>query len=1087
MRERLSIPLLIAAGLIASPLLAGFASVNLILPAVGRVDGSGGSHFYTSVWVTNPSQTEAAQFVIRFLASGQPNPNPATASDSIAPGATKVYENIAESLFGITGVLGAAQIESTQPLLVTSRIYNQGDGQLPSASEGLFYSALPADFGIGSGQRGVLQGVRQSADFRYNIFLVEDAGQPLTLLITLVDTAGNVINETPVTLGSYEQRLLPLATITPAALTDATIQVTATEGNGRAIIAGSQIANGSQDASGFEMSFRPELLGAQGPTGPQGPAGPAGPPGPQGLPGTQGLRGVPGPQGLTGPQGVIWRGDWVSSQAYAAADAVSFQGSSYIAVAPSLGVQPGTNPASWNVLADKSNFVGTTAAGDLAGTYPNPTVASVGGMPAATIASAAGAAAGATSANTAGSIIKRDGSGNFAAGTITATLNGNAASATSFTGPLAGDVTGTQPATVVSTVGGQSAANVASGATLANGATNGNVANTIVKRDPSGNFAAATITAALNGNATSATSFTGPLAGDVTGTQPATVVSSVGGQSAATVASGAALANGATNGNVANTIVKRDPSGNFAAGTITATLNGNAASATNFSGSLAGDVGGTQSATLVSSVGGQSAASVASGASLANGATNGNVANAIVKRDPSGNFAAGTISAALNGNATSATNFSGSLAGDVGGTQSATLVSSVGGQSAANIASGAALANGATNGNVTNTIVKRDPSGNFAAGTITAALNGNATSATSFSGSLAGDVGGTQSATVIQSGVVVKSLNGLHDAVTVAGSGGTSISAAGNTLTINSSSGTITGVNAGTGLAGGGASGVVTLSASFGGDGSAGTISRSDHTHIGQSWTQPSGNGLVLTCQSVSCKGLLGQTNATDVNTSAFYGQVNATTSQGVGVWGQNNSSNPNSAGVFAQVGPGSGRALWATAAGSGIAAQFDGSVNIVGTLTKSAGSFKIDDPIDPENKYLYHSFVESPDMKNIYDGTATLDENGNATIDLPAWFQVLNRDFRYQLTAVGAPSPGLYVAEKVSDNRFRIAGGTPGAEVSWQVTGIRHDPYADAHRIPVEEAKPDGEKGTYLHPGDYGQPASRGMSRPVRRMPASE
>jgi len=72
--------------------------------------------------------------------------------------------------------------------------------------------------------------------------------------------------------------------------------------------------------------------------------------------------------------------------------------------------------------------------------------------------------------------------------------------------------------------------------------------------------------------------------------------------------------------------------------------------------------------------------------------------------------------------------------------------------------------------------------------------------------------------------------------------------------------------------------------------------------------------------------------------------------------------------------------------------------------------------------------------------------------------------DFRYQLTAVGAPGPNLYIALEIRDNRFLIAGGRPHARVSWQVTGIRHDAYANAHRIQVEEDKGD-KRGTYLHP----------------------
>jgi hypothetical protein len=82
------------------------------------------------------------------------------------------------------------------------------------------------------------------------------------------------------------------------------------------------------------------------------------------------------------------------------------------------------------------------------------------------------------------------------------------------------------------------------------------------------------------------------------------------------------------------------------------------------------------------------------------------------------------------------------------------------------------------------------------------------------------------------------------------------------------------------------------------------------------------------------------------------------------------------------------------------------GNVNVTGNINKAAVQFKIDHPLDPANKYLYHSSVESPDMKNMYDGVVTLDQNGEAEIELPDWFGALNKDFRYQLTAIGAPGP---------------------------------------------------------------------------------
>jgi hypothetical protein len=158
------------------------------------------------------------------------------------------------------------------------------------------------------------------------------------------------------------------------------------------------------------------------------------------------------------------------------------------------------------------------------------------------------------------------------------------------------------------------------------------------------------------------------------------------------------------------------------------------------------------------------------------------------------------------------------------------------------------------------------------------------------------------------------------------------------------------------------------------------------------------------------------------------------------------------------------------------------GSVDITGTLSaqnlnvSGTKNFKIDHPLDPANKYLYHASIESSEVMNLYTGSAVLDAKGEAWVSLPEWFEALNSDFRYQLTAIGRPQPRLYIAQEISANRFRIAGGKSGAKVSWQVTGIRQDAYARAHRIRVEEEKPAAAKGFYLHPELFGQPATRGI-----------
>jgi hypothetical protein len=250
-------------------------------------------------------------------------------------------------------------------------------------------------------------------------------------------------------------------------------------------------------------------------------------------------------------------------------------------------------------------------------------------------------------------------------------------------------------------------------------------------------------------------------------------------------------------------------------------------------------------------------------------------------------------------------------------------------------------------------------------------------------------------------------------------------------------------------------------------------------------------------------RGVYGHANATLGSTYGVYGQSDsqvgtgvygqarwvgvygtATGNNGTGVYGYVPSSTTNGYGVYglSHANEGIG-VLGFTTSVNGYAGQFYGRVDLKGTLTKPAGSFKIDHPLDPEGKYLYHSFVESPDMKNIYDGVIALDKEGAASVQLPEWFEALNQDFRYQLTPIGAAMPNLHIAQTIQTNTFRIAGGEPGMEVSWQVTGIRHDPYAEANRIPVEERKPTDEQGTYLYPECYGQPESMGVSYALSQM----
>ena len=144
------------------------------------------------------------------------------------------------------------------------------------------------------------------------------------------------------------------------------------------------------------------------------------------------------------------------------------------------------------------------------------------------------------------------------------------------------------------------------------------------------------------------------------------------------------------------------------------------------------------------------------------------------------------------------------------------------------------------------------------------------------------------------------------------------------------------------------------------------------------------------------------------------------------------------------------------------------GSLEVSGVIKKSGGGFTIDHPLDPGNKYLTHAFVESPEMLNVYSGNVTTDDNGDAAVTLPDYFQALNKDLRYQLTVIGQFAQAI-VATEVQDNRFTIKTDKPKVKVSWQVTGVRQDPWAMANPVVVEADKADSDRGLFMHPALQG------------------
>jgi hypothetical protein len=213
--------------------------------------------------------------------------------------------------------------------------------------------------------------------------------------------------------------------------------------------------------------------------------------------------------------------------------------------------------------------------------------------------------------------------------------------------------------------------------------------------------------------------------------------------------------------------------------------------------------------------------------------------------------------------------------------------------------------------------------------------------------------------------------------------------------------------------------------------------------------------------------GVLGRVDSSANDAVGIYGYAAATTGMTAGIWGVIESNTEAAAAVY-------GTATAANGVTIGVLGSVDSpqgyGVFAIGDLGSSGvKEFVIDHPLDPANRILKHYAAEGPEPYNIYRGTVTLDGEGTATVTLPAYFGAVNKDETYQLTPIGAPAPGLYVAEKVTEGRFRIAGGPAGIEVSWTVTGSRNDAWMRSRPAQAEVDKPEGWRGRYFAPSLFG------------------
>ncbi len=239
--------------------------------------------------------------------------------------------------------------------------------------------------------------------------------------------------------------------------------------------------------------------------------------------------------------------------------------------------------------------------------------------------------------------------------------------------------------------------------------------------------------------------------------------------------------------------------------------------------------------------------------------------------------------------------------------------------------------------------------------------------------------------------------------------------------------------------------------------------------------------------------GVSGQVQATATSQSAVYGS-NLRTNGGHGVYGigfngsvgetnysQGNAIYGENFDAIAPIGNGvgvAGTGYWGVVGEDRYLGGVAGAYGVLANGELGATGFKsfiIDHPKDPENKFLRHFSTESNEVLNIYRGNAVFDANGEAIVELPEYYEDINKNPSYNLTPVGGFAQ-LYIKEEISNGKFVIGGGTEGLKVSWTIYAERNDPYAAQHpeKRAVELEKREGQKGRYFMPDLYNQPVEK-------------
>lgn len=179
---------------------------DIFIPAGAKATGAFGTYWRTDLRIYNASSSNAS-ITIYYLPRASFASHAASVTDTLGPNEVKVYQNVLDTLFGISGnTAGGFRIVSNQNIIAESRTWTPA----PEGQEGTYgqrIPGIPKEHEIRAGEVSNVLYIDNTADFRTNFGLIETSGNGSTVELRLYSANGEIAAE-PVTveLSAYEQR-----------------------------------------------------------------------------------------------------------------------------------------------------------------------------------------------------------------------------------------------------------------------------------------------------------------------------------------------------------------------------------------------------------------------------------------------------------------------------------------------------------------------------------------------------------------------------------------------------------------------------------------------------------------------------------------------------------------------------------------------------------------------------------------------------------------------------------------------------------------------------------------------------------------